>query len=164
MFYFCNGAKIIDCTVSGKVPDILALLIKQKQCKKVKKIALSLVAVAACAGAFGAYENYQQSGESDALLAENVEAMSDSEWWNPMTWFGNGDRWNAKPSWKYEKVRHSITLSAGVAPGIKYLSKLINANGTITYIYEKEEKKTCNMCVKDPNGPYASRDEVPQAC
>lgn len=36
--------------------------------------------VAACAGAFGAYENYQQSGESDALLAENVEAMSNTEW------------------------------------------------------------------------------------
>ena len=44
-----------------------------------KKFALSLVAVAACAGAFRAYESYQQSGESDALLAENVEALSDSE-------------------------------------------------------------------------------------
>ena len=44
-----------------------------------KKFALSLVAVAACAGAFRAYESYQQSGESDALLAENIEALSDSE-------------------------------------------------------------------------------------
>ena len=47
--------------------------------KKVKKIVLSLVAVAACAGAFGAYENYQQSGESNALLAENVEALNGDE-------------------------------------------------------------------------------------
>ena len=37
------------------------------------------MAVAACAGAFGAYESYQQSGESDALLAENVEALSNVE-------------------------------------------------------------------------------------
>ena len=44
-----------------------------------KKFALSLVAVAACAGAFRAYESYQQSGNSDALLAENVEALSDPE-------------------------------------------------------------------------------------
>ena len=43
------------------------------------KLVLSLVAVAACAGAFGTYESYQQSGESDALLAENVEALSSSE-------------------------------------------------------------------------------------
>ena len=41
-----------------------------------KKFALSLVAVAACAGAFRAYESYQQIGESDALLAENVLALS----------------------------------------------------------------------------------------
>ena len=47
---------------------------------KVQKLALSLVAVAACAGAFGAYGNFQQSGESNALLAENVEAMSNTEW------------------------------------------------------------------------------------
>ena len=46
---------------------------------KKNKLALSLVAVAACAGAFGTYENYQQSGESDALLAENVEALSNGE-------------------------------------------------------------------------------------
>lgn len=46
---------------------------------KLKKFALSLVVLAACAGAFGTYESYQQSGESDALLAENVEALSDSE-------------------------------------------------------------------------------------
>ena len=45
-----------------------------------KKFALSLVVLAACAGAFGAYENYQQSGESDALLAENIEALSGGEW------------------------------------------------------------------------------------
>ena len=44
-----------------------------------KKFALSLVAVAACAGAFRAYESYQQSGESDVLLAENVEALSYEE-------------------------------------------------------------------------------------
>lgn len=43
---------------------------------KTKKFALSLVAVAACARAFGTYECYQQSGEYDALLAENVEALS----------------------------------------------------------------------------------------
>ena len=47
---------------------------------KLQKLVLSLVAVAACAGAFGTYENYQQSGESNALLAENVEAMSNTEW------------------------------------------------------------------------------------
>ena len=47
--------------------------------KKFKKLALSLVAVAACAGAFGTYESYQQSGESNALLAENVEALSNHE-------------------------------------------------------------------------------------
>ena len=47
---------------------------------KMKKFALSLVAVAACTGAFRAYESYQQSGESDALLAENVEALSNAEW------------------------------------------------------------------------------------
>ena len=46
---------------------------------KMKKFALSLVAVAACAGAFRAYESYQQSGESNALLAENVEALSNLE-------------------------------------------------------------------------------------
>ena len=48
--------------------------------RKLKKFALSLVAVAACAGAFGTYEIYQQSGESDALLAENIEALSGGEW------------------------------------------------------------------------------------
>ena len=132
--------------------------------RKLKKFALSLVAVAACAGAFGTYESYQQSGESDALLAENVEALSDSEWWNPMTWFGNGSRWKATPSCKHEKVRHSVTISAGIAPGFKYLSKIINGNGTITYIYEKDVIKPCNMCDKDPNGPYTSCDEVPQKC
>ena len=46
---------------------------------KLQKLVLSLVAVAACAGAFGTYENYQQSGESNALLAENVEALSQKE-------------------------------------------------------------------------------------
>ncbi len=47
--------------------------------RKLKMFALSLVAVAACAGAFGTYECYQQSGESNALLAENVEALSQKE-------------------------------------------------------------------------------------
>ena len=64
----------------GESPRYLNNTNKTKTMKKIKHFALSLVAVAACAGAFGTYENYQQSGESNALLAENVEAMSNTEW------------------------------------------------------------------------------------
>ena len=46
---------------------------------KPKLFLLSLVVAAAGVGAFRAYESYQLSDESEALLAENIEALSSEE-------------------------------------------------------------------------------------
>lgn len=69
-----------------------------------KVFALPLVAV--CAGVFLAFENYQLSNESNALLAENVEALSNQE----------SPAWNDKYEVKGEKNGQCVKFESTHSP------------------------------------------------
>ena len=136
-----------------------------------KKFALSLVAVAACAGAFRAYGSYQSGSESYALLAENVEALSAGDFWNDLwAWISGDDedeiRVNAKTSSTTVKEKKTVTVKAGssISASIRIIKVDYNPNGSVTYTYEKEVTKPCNMCDPDPKGKFKTCDDVPQKC
>ena len=85
--------------------------------------------------------------------------------------FDNDDeektKFDADRSHKTVKVTKTVTIQAGsrLSASIRSIIKVeSNPNGTVTYTYEKEEEKPCNMCNPKKDGPYETCADVPQKC